>query len=130
MSESDQDKFSIYTTMCDVDRHIDSTTITTYSDPITDSLNISGTRWWLSDDDTITIQSGNPSPFDSIVSDATTFNTTWSTQGLNLSKVENMCKHYPALQKAFDNFKTVYEMVEQDYEGKRKSGEIDDDIPF
>lgn len=45
-------------------------------------------------------------------------------------EVENMCKHYPALEKAWRNFKNVYDMVKQDYEGKKNAGEIDDDIPF
>jgi len=41
-----------------------------------------------------------------------------------------MCKEYPALEKVWRNFKNVYDMCKQDYEGKIKAGEIDDDIPF
>ena len=48
----------------------------------------------------------------------------------DLADVEQMCKEYPALEKAFENFKTIYKMVEQDYKGKKKAGELDDDIPF
>lgn len=51
----------------------------------------------------------------------------------DLSKVKSMVKHYPALAKAYENFKTVYKMVEQDYKGKVAAGEIDeydDNIPF
>lgn len=33
--------------------------------------------------------------------------------------IEEMCKEYPALEKAYENFKTVYAMVEQDWEGKK-----------
>jgi hypothetical protein len=44
--------------------------------------------------------------------------------------IERMCKEYPSLEKVWRNFKSVYDMVKQDYEGKKKSGEIDDDIPF
>ena len=49
---------------------------------------------------------------------------------INPSEVERMCKEYPALEKVWRNFKAVYDMIKQDYEGKKKAGEIDDDIPF
>jgi len=49
---------------------------------------------------------------------------------INPHEVEKMCKEYPALEKVWRNFKAVYDMVQQDYEGKKKAGEIDDDIPF
>lgn len=39
----------------------------------------------------------------------------------DLDKVEKMCKEYPGLDKAFENFKTVYKMVEQDWLGKQKN---------
>jgi hypothetical protein len=45
-------------------------------------------------------------------------------------EIERMCEHYPGLEKAWRNFKAVYDMVKQDYEGKKKAGEIDDDYPF
>jgi plasmid maintenance system antidote protein VapI len=45
-------------------------------------------------------------------------------------EIESMCKEYPSLEKVWRNFKSVYDMVKQDYEGKKKAGEIDDDIPF
>ena len=35
-------------------------------------------------------------------------------------KIEEMCKEYPALEKAYENFRTIYKMVEQDWEGKQK----------
>jgi hypothetical protein len=49
---------------------------------------------------------------------------------IDVLEVERMCKEYPGLEKAYRNFKSVYDMVKQDYEGKKKAGEIDDDIPF
>ena len=50
---------------------------------------------------------------------------------INVLEVERMCKEYPGLEKAYRNFKSVYDMVKQDFEGKKKAGEIDDDdIPF
>jgi len=47
-----------------------------------------------------------------------------------LEKIDNMCDEYPALKKAYDNFKTIYKMCEQDYKGKLKERGLDDDIPF
>ena len=49
---------------------------------------------------------------------------------INVLEVESMCKEYPALEKVWRNFKSVYDMVKQDYEGKKKAGEIDVDLPF
>ena len=45
-------------------------------------------------------------------------------------EIECMCKEYPGLEKVWRNFKSVYDMCKQDYEGKKKAGEIDDDIQF
>ena len=45
-------------------------------------------------------------------------------------EIERMCEHYPGLEKVWRNFKSVYDMCKQDFEGKKKAGEIDDDIPF
>ena len=45
-------------------------------------------------------------------------------------EIEKMCKEYPGLEKVWRNFKSVYDMCKQDFEGKKKAGEIDDDIPF
>jgi len=72
--------------------------------------------------------------------DTNTIDTTinigdWCLSGdfgiISPSEVEKMCKEYPALEKVWRNFKAVYDMVKQDYEGKKKAGEIDDDdLPF
>lgn len=35
-------------------------------------------------------------------------------------EVENMCKEYPALSKVWRNFKSVYDMTLQDYNGKKE----------
>ena len=45
----------------------------------------------------------------------------------SIHKIQDMCKHYPALNTAWEKFKTIYKMVEQDYKG---NFEDDDDIPF
>jgi hypothetical protein len=43
--------------------------------------------------------------------------TTHNTH-IEISKIENMCKEYPALAKVYENFKTVYDLVKQDWESK------------
>ena len=55
---------------------------------------------------------------------------TFANNSIEPSEVERMCNEYPALEKVWRNFKSVYDMVKQDYEGKKKAGEIADDIPF
>ena len=36
-----------------------------------------------------------------------------------VAKVEDMCNDYPALEKAYENFKMIYKMVHQDWKGKQ-----------
>jgi len=42
-------------------------------------------------------------------------------------RVEKMCEEYPALKKAWDNFYSIYRMVDQDY---KDNYEVDDEAPF
>ncbi len=42
----------------------------------------------------------------------------WTDCFPDFNTVEQMCKEYPGLEKAFENFKTVYKLVEQDYKSK------------
>lgn len=44
-----------------------------------------------------------------------------ATEGthIEIEEVEKMCKEYPALAKVYENFKTVYDLVKQDWEGKK-----------
>lgn len=80
--------------------------------------------------DTITISDGtytlNSNSTDWIISD--TINITGLTSAFdtyyNESEIEQMCKQYPALEKVWRNFKSVYDMVKQDFEGKKKAGEV------
>ena len=39
----------------------------------------------------------------------------------DVSKVEDMCNDYPALAKAYENFKTIYAMVHQDWKGRQEA---------
>lgn len=38
-----------------------------------------------------------------------------------LTKVEEMCIMYPALDKAFENFKAIYNLVKDDYEARKRN---------
>src|SRR5210317_1442625 len=91
-------------------------------DSVTDiTMSTGDGTFTLTSNDTITIDGHN-----------TEFNTDWiyNYNQIDPDKVERMCKQYQALEKVWRNFKSVYDMVKQDYEGKKKAGEIDDDLPF
>ena len=45
----------------------------------------------------------------------------------SVAKVEDMCKDYPALAQAYENFKTIYTLVHQDWKGKNDK---DEELPF
>lgn len=62
-----------------------------------------------------------------------TGSTLFPDVGLNTldeDEITEMCKEYPALKIVWHNFKTMYDLVKQDYKGKKEAGEFDDDIPF
>ena len=89
------------------------------------------TTYWAGDSmvDTVSVNDGTFS----ISSGATdTIDISWIYDNMNIdpNQVEKMCEHYPGLEKVWRNFKSVYDMCKQDFEGKKKAGEIDDDIPF
>ena len=99
-------------------------TTTTYwaGDSVTDvTMSTGDGTFTLTNNDTITIGG-----YDTDIS------TDWiyNYNQIDPSKVERMCKQYPALEKVWRNFKSVYDMCKQDYEGKKQAGELDDDIPF
>jgi hypothetical protein len=52
----------------------------------------------------------------------------WEDKLPNPSRVKKMCEHYPALEKAYENFKSIYKMVEQDYKGNHE--DEDDQLLF
>lgn len=95
------------------DSMVSTTTISTSDLTITDS------DYTFTLDDTINI--------DNIIS-GTTVNTGFGTEWIDhlpaMSVVQDMCKHYPALEKALENFKTVYKMVEQDYKGNHQDNDL------
>lgn len=62
------------------------------------------------------------------VNDGTTWNLSddvwkarvWEDSFPDFSQVKDMCTEYPALEKAFENFKLIYELTKQDWLGKQK----------
>jgi len=92
------------------------------------------TTYWNSNISDITISGDSDSSYTIDTSTLTTdtIDVNWIYNNMNIdpNEVERMCKEYPSLEKVWRNFKSVYDMVKQDYEGKKKAGEIDDDIPF
>lgn len=48
------------------------------------------------------------------------FGKEWATNFPEFYKLEAMCREYPALKKAFENFKTIYEMIKDDYDSKTR----------
>ena len=45
--------------------------------------------------------------------------TLWKEALPDVDTVNAMCNEYPALAKAYENFQTVYKLVDQDYKGKQ-----------
>jgi len=111
-----------------------------------DELGLGG----LMEDDTITITTDSEYTFDindltvdtidisSISTSTITLDDTHWADGItweqiefedkmpSVAKVEDMCNNYPALEKAYENFKTVYKLVHQDWRGKQD----DDNFSF
>ena len=52
--------------------------------------------------------------------------TSWSFEDKRIDpdEITRMSKEYPALEKVWDKFKSLYDMCKQDYEGKKKAGEL------
>ena len=98
----------------------------TYDVTLTSNSDITYTIPSLTSDDTITLDLDS-STWASDGSTYTTNNVDFVDAMPSLWKIKDMCKHYPALEKAFENFKTVYTMVQQDYKGNH---EDDEEIPF
>ena len=71
--------------------------------------------------------------YDDLFSSADEFNITinepveFEDHMPDVAKVEDMCNDYPALRKAYENFKTIYKMVHQDWQGRQ---DAEDQYPF
>ena len=80
-------------------------------------------------DDSYTIDISDVFTSDTIdISNLTSFNKiVFEDYMPDPQKLKKMCDHYPALKKVYENFKTVYSMVEQDWRGNHDD---QDDLPF
>ena len=50
--------------------------------------------------------------------------TLWKEALPDIYTVNNMCEEYPSLAKAYENFQTIYKLVEQDYKGKKEDEDL------
>jgi len=120
---------------------LDDITLSISDDYLTDSntITIDMNDYSMSDYtvDTVDISSITTSTIDN---DLTVSGTTWdSLTNITFDRVmfeddmpdpqtlKQMCEEYPALEKVYENFKTVYKLVEQDWKGKQDD---DDPLPF
>lgn len=53
------------------------------------------------------------------IQDSLFFPTEWVDSFPEWSRIEDMCKQYPGLKIAFENFKTVYQLVKDDYDNPK-----------
>jgi hypothetical protein len=93
---------------------------------------VSGNSTWSSTYDTYDFGTVSPTTItlDAPIADS---NITFDVDNINIidiSEIEDMCTEYPALEKVWRNFKTLYDMTLQDYKGKQKERGFDDKIPF
>ena len=97
-----------------------------------DTYGTTTTYWAGNSISDITISGASDSSYtiDTSTMNAVGLDWIYERHSLSISEVENMCKEYPALEKTWRNFKSMYDMVKQDYQGKKDAGELDDDIPF
>ena len=112
-----------------------------------DDITLSISDDYLGDSNTITIDMNDYSMSDYTVDTVdissittSTIDTTWdSLTNITFDRVmfeddmpdpqtlKQMCEEYPALEKVYENFKTVYKLVEQDWKGKQDN---DEELPF
>ena len=77
----------------------------------------------IAESDTITIDTSTYNINDSVISNGTNIGYTITEPEAHnvydINEIEEMCSEYPALAKAYENFRTMYDMVLQDYKGKQ-----------
>lgn len=108
----------------------------TGADGTIDTITMNDYSYTLSSDPTISIDLSNYTTDTIDISSIATSDINWTNQyNTNFNRVvfedcmpdvgrlQDMCEHYPALAKAFENFKTIYKMVDQDYKGNHEDDE-------
>jgi hypothetical protein len=88
-----------------------------------DYLNDSGSEYTFNTDTTITVGEH----VDGITLNQYPKYSDIISSYIDPTRVEAMCEHYPALKKSWDNFYSIYKMVDQDYKGNH---EKEEEIPF
>ena len=74
----------------------------------------------IADSGTVTIDTSTYSINDSVISnDYITITEPEAHNVYDINEIEEMCSEYPALAKAYENFRTMYDMTLQDYKGKQ-----------
>ena len=129
MTQSKDDTFDISTLK--LDDIVDTTGDITINldNMVTDGMTT--TTYWAGDTITdVTFNGSSDGTFTIDTNDTIDIGWIYNNMNIDPSEVERMCKEYPALEKVWRNFKSVYDMVKQDYEGKKNAGEIDDDIHY
>jgi len=94
--------------------------LTTLEDITISDVGISDTTHTITLDETFLNDTGSEYTFN--INTDVDFETSMPS----LHKINNMCEHYPALKIAYEKFKTIYKLVNQDYKGNFE----DDDYPF
>ena len=78
----------------------------------------------------ITTSTVDTSAFDDLFSNNTDFELTLNDPVEfedfmpEVAKIEDMCNDYPALARAYENFKSIYAMVHQDWKGRQDAENI------
>ena len=109
--------------------NIDPVTATTstdsdYSNTITLNIDPTQQSMWASDMPTVTMSTSLSEPYYDFKNGIGREPKLWQDTLPEIEIVNSMCKEYSALAKAYENFQTVYKLVEQDYKGKQKEGEL------
>jgi hypothetical protein len=86
------------------------------------------TSYWAGD--SITTATDSTFSIDTNTTDTIDISWVYNNTNIDPERIERMCEHYPGLEKVWRNFKSVYDMCNQDYKGKLKEQGLDDDIPF
>ena len=104
----------------DVTLNLDSISINTGTYNIVDStMNLSDITYRYNTAEDVTIDLSTEHWADGITWESIEFEDSMPS----VAKVEDMCNDYPALEQAYEKFKTIYAMVHQDWKGKQDEEE-------
>jgi uncharacterized pyridoxamine 5'-phosphate oxidase family protein len=87
------------------------------------SINMNSTSYTIDTSYTINVNANDLIDYSNISITTGSSDSWWSpisseTTHLEIAQIEKMCEEYPALAKVYENFKTVYDLVKQDWESK------------